>query len=106
MWHQAELTLEAPGGLSQPTEPRLLSATQNKEAEVLGRDGKCTGLQSLGPAWLCKARTGYSDGFLKNPGLQDKHGSIACATRPMKSRQQTLVSKTNVPGLLASRPLS
>lgn len=61
VWHQGELTLEAPGGLSQPTEPRLPSATWNKEAEVLGRGGKPAYWPAeLRPVWLCKTRTGCS----------------------------------------------
>lgn len=63
MWRQGELTLEAPGSLSQPAEPGLPGADplpRTKGPRCWGGDGTLTGLQSLGPVWLRKARTGCS----------------------------------------------
>lgn len=68
MWRQGELTLKAPGGLSQLAGPELLGEDQTKGLRCWeGR--KSTDLQSQGPVWLCKARAGCSqEPFRRAPG--------------------------------------
>lgn len=67
VWHQGELTLEAPGGPSQPRGPGSL-VLPGQRGRGAGR-AEGTAPQSPRPVLLCKLERAAPRRFLKGPGL-------------------------------------